>query len=466
MSALPRFMIAAAHKSSGKTVVSTGLAAALRRSGRIVQPFKKGPDYIDPMWLAAASGRACYNLDFNTMQLPEIAGLLADRGRGASLAMVEANKGLFDGVCLDGSDSNAELAKMLGLPVVLVIDTVGMTRGIAPLLAGYQGFDPALRCAGVILNKVGGARHEGKLRQAVEHYTDLAVLGSVWRDARMEIGERHLGLTTPAETGGLDRRIAGFADAVADGVDLDAVLDVAGRAAPLAEPARAPAAPAGFDGLRIGYLRDAAFGFYYPDDLEAFAAAGVDLVPVDALADSRLPPVDGLFIGGGFPETQLAGLQANAGFRADLRARLRAGLPCYAECGGLMYLCDSLTYRGETAEMVGLIPGRAVMHDRPQGRGHVRFTATPDHPWGAGAGDTRAHEFHYASIEGLPEGLRHARQMTRGVGLGNGRDGLVLVNTLAGFCHLRNTQDSPWIGRFLTFVARCKAGLTTAAQGG
>ena len=174
---IPRLMIAAAHKSSGKTVISTGLAAALCNAQTTVQTFKKGPDYIDPMWLSAASGRPCYNLDFNTMEADERNTLLGSRASSADLALLEANKGLFDGVAADGSDSNAELAKQLEVPVVLVIDTSGVTRGIAPLLMGYQAFDPQVNIAGVILNKTGGTRHEGKLRTAVETYTGLTVLG-------------------------------------------------------------------------------------------------------------------------------------------------------------------------------------------------------------------------------------------------------------------------------------------------
>jgi len=209
MTEIPRFMIAAAHKSSGKTVISTGLSAALRRAGDTVTTFKKGPDYIDPMWLGAASGAACYNLDFNTMGRGEIRGFFAARASGVTL--IEANKGLFDGVAVDGSDSNAELAKLLNLPVILVIDTIGMTRGIAPLLQGYLGFDAGVNIAGVILNKVGGARHEGKLRKAVQTFCDLPVVGVVWRNDKLEIGERHLGLTTPAESAKLEQMIAGFA---------------------------------------------------------------------------------------------------------------------------------------------------------------------------------------------------------------------------------------------------------------
>ena len=454
MTPFPRIMVAAAHKSSGKTVISTGLTAALRRTGDRVSTFKKGPDYIDPMWLAAASGRACYNLDFNAMERGEISTLFATRA--GELSLVEANKGLFDGVAVDGSDSNAELAKLLGLPVILVIDTVGMTRGIAPLLQGYQGFDQDVTIAGVILNKVGGARHEGKLRRAVETYCDLAVVGSVWRDERLEIGERHLGLTTPGELAGRDAMIKTFAEVVGGSVDLGALRAIAATAAPMEMPETQTARDQTGQGLRIGVIRDAAFGFYYPDDLEAFQAAGAELVFIDASHDAHLPDLDGLFIGGGFPEMRMNELAANTNLRGEIKQRLAGGLPCYAECGGLMYLCESLRWNGQTAAMVGLIPGDAVMHARPQGRGYARFTTGRNHPWGGEGQEVQAHEFHYASIDNLPGGVEFARDMMRGHGVDGTRDGLVMFNTLAGFCHLRNSDCTPWVDRFLGFVASIK----------
>jgi dethiobiotin synthetase len=197
---MPHLFISAAHKSSGKTTVSIGLCAALRARGRVVQPFKKGPDYIDPLWLSQAAGRPCFNLDFYTMARAEIEQTFRERMHGAQLGLVEGNKGLYDGLDLDGSNSNAALAALLGAPVVLVLDTRGMTRGVAPLLLGYQAFDPQIRIAGVILNHVGGARHEGKLRQVIEHYTDVRVVGAVARSRELEIVERHLGLMPSNES--------------------------------------------------------------------------------------------------------------------------------------------------------------------------------------------------------------------------------------------------------------------------
>ena len=448
---MPRFLIAAAHKSSGKTVIATGLAAALSGQGARVQCFKKGPDYIDPMWLATASGRPCYNLDFNTMSAREMRALAASRLGPGTLGLIEANKGLFDGLDTRGSDSNAALAKLLDAPVVLVIDTGGMTRGIAPLLLGYQGFDPGLEIGGVILNKVGGARHESKLRAAVETYTDLPVIGAIPRDPGLEIGERHLGLTTPAETGELGRMIGGFARIIGENVDLARLREIAEAAPDLPAPETAPARAAGKP-IRVAIARDTAFGFYYPDDLEAFARAGAELIPFDTLADKTLPEADALFIGGGFPETRMKALSANRAMRDSIRAALAAGMPAYAECGGLMYLCESLSWRGESVEMVGAVPGRAVMYDRPQGRGYARFRRRENHPWGGAGAEVKAHEFHYARVENLPEGTSFARDMSRGAGIGGGRDGVVVGNLLAGFCHLRNSDATPWVADFLNFV--------------
>lgn len=449
---MSRFMIAAAHKSSGKTVISTGLAAALTERSTAVQCFKKGPDYIDPMWLSAASQRPCYNLDFNTMSQAEITQLLCAKSAGAEVALFEANKGLYDGVAADGSDSNAQLAKQLETPVILVIDTTGITRGIAPLLIGYLAFDAQVNIAGVILNKTGGSRHEAKLRAAVATHTDIPVLGAVGRDVRLDIGERHLGLTTPAETGTLAKTIRGFAEVIRQSVDLDRVLEIAGNASPLSAPP-APRTDPEFRGIRIGIARDVSFGFYYPDDLQAFADLGAELVPFDAMHAKSLPDIDGLFIGGGFPEMKMAELSANAALRADIRRAIQAGLPTYAECGGLMYLCETLSWKGATFPMCGVVAGDAAMQDRPQGRGHTRFQDTDIHPWGTQGLTFPAHEFHYARIDNLAADTRFSRRILRGHGTDGHHDGILLHNLLAGFCHLRNTRQNPWVSKFLNFVS-------------
>jgi len=458
--------IAAAHKSSGKTSVSIGLTAALVRKGLAVQTFKKGPDYIDPLWLTRAAGRPCYNLDFFTQTRKEIINTFAGKLDDADIGLIEGNKGLFDGVDIEGSDSNAALATMLAAPVVLVIDTGGMTRGIAPLIRGYLDFDPDVNIAGVILNKVGGARHETKLRGALERYTDAAVLGAIGRDSALEIPERHLGLVPANETsdsGESDVKISSLAEVISTGVDLERIIKIA-RTASLPEevqlsvgskPRSSKAAPA----VRIAIARDAAFGFYYPDDLEAFTRAGAELVKFDTLKDSKLPKADGLFIGGGFPETQLEALSANEALMTDIREALAAGMPAYAECGGLMYLSRSIWWCGEKRDMVGTVPADVLVGRRPQGRGYMLVQESANSPWPRSPSPEDSapttipvHEFHYASLQNLDENPCFAHRVLRGTGIDGDHDGLVVNKLLAGFAHHRNTEANPWVRRFVEFV--------------
>ncbi|MDH5287166.1 MAG: cobyrinate a,c-diamide synthase [Betaproteobacteria bacterium] len=471
--AAPRLLVSAAHKSSGKTTVALGLCAALRARGLAVQPFKKGPDYIDPLWLGAASGLACRTLDLHLCPAGEVRDTFLRHAAGADVCVVEGNKGLHDGMALDGRDSSAAVAVLLGLPVILAIDARGMTRGIAPLLLGLQAFDRSVRIAGTILNRVGGARHESKLRAAIERYTDVPVLGALHADAALAIDEAHLGLVPGNEAADAQGTIARIAAAVADGVDLDTLLCVArsaprfdqvARSRPDAPARRRPSSPA----LRIGIARDRAFGFYYPDDLDALERAGAVLVPFDTLRDASLPAVDALFIGGGFPERWARELAANDSLRSEIRAALDAGLPAYAECGGLMYLARSLTWRGEQVPMVGAIPADAVMHERPVGRGYVELDETAAMPWparAAGAPPLRAHEFHHSSLENVAPGLAYAYDVTRGHGVDGRRDGVVVGNLVASYAHLRGTAGSDWPERFVAFARARRDDARHAAPG-
>jgi cobyrinic acid a,c-diamide synthase len=346
---------------------------------------------------------------------------------------------------------------MLRLPVVLVIDARGMTRGIAPLILGYQAFDRDVNFAGVVLNNLGGSRHEAKLRMVIEHYTDLPVLGAVHHDPRMTIMERHLGLMPSNESDDVPRRIAELGQTIGRQVDLDLLMKrvAAAPPAPRTAGARTPAAPADESDIRIGVAQDRAFGFYYADDFDALRAAGATLVRFDTLNDTHLPNVDALFIGGGFPELYARELEANSGLRNRIRNAIDAGLPVYAECGGLMYLARSLCQGGHTARMVGAIPADVVMHERPVGRGYVNLEETPAFPWPAapGAGrSVRAHEFHYAALENVGPDVRFAYAVKRGHGIDGEHDGVVVGNVLASFAHLRSTRDRNWAARFVDFI--------------
>ena len=461
--AMLRLFLSAAHKSSGKTTVTVGLAAALRARGFVVQPFKKGPDYIDPMWLTAAAGRSCRNLDFHTMGREEIRAEFAQRSAGADLSLVEGNKGLHDGVSVDGADSNAALAKLLAAPVALVVDTRGITRGIAPLLHGYRNFDPGVRIAGVILNQVAGARHEGKLVSAVRAYTDIPVLGAIGRSPDLALDAAHIGLVPPVEVARAEDRVARIARRIEADVDLDAVHECAARAEALdaaPAPALLPRPAARGSEVRIAIAHDAAFCFYYPGDLEALEAAGARLVPFDTLRDPAPPETDGIFIGGGFPERAMSALEANVSMRASLRERIAAGVPVYAECGGLMYLARRIRWDARDCEMVGAIPADVVMHRRPRGRGYVVLEPTGDAPWAPAAkGPVHAHEFHHSSLENMAgSDWRYAYRVRRGRGVDGERDGIVIGNLLASYSHLRDVEGCRWGERFVAYVRERKLG--------
>ena len=449
--------ISATHKSSGKTTITTGLCAALRKRNKKVQPFKKGPDYIDPIWLQMAARQPCYNLDFFVAGRQQTLQDFHHYSLEADISIIEGNKGLYDGLDLDGSNSNAALASALDIPVILVVDARGTMRGIAPLLIGYQAFDRKVRIGGVIANMTGGTRHEDKLRAAVEHYTDIPFLGAISKQDSISIEEKHLGLVPANEDSAACARIERIAMAIEKSIDLEQLTSLADNpAAKLQSPPTNRSRR--YQGLRIGIARDRAFGFYYQSDLEMFQSLGAELVAFDTLSDTSLPEVDGLFIGGGFPERYAAELSANQTLRASIAHAIEAGLPTYAECGGLMYLSRQLRQHDKCFDMVGALPGQVTMHERPCGRGYVKLQENTDTgvwPISALPGSLiRAHEFHYSSYEPDQKNARFAYTVKRGNGITNLKDGLVHRNVLASYAHLRHTRQTPWIDHFLDFVAR------------
>ena len=453
---MSRIFISAAHKSSGKTSITIGLCAALRSQGLAVQPYKKGPDYIDPHWLAKAAGRECYNLDFYTMDHDEILERYHLHSDDADISIIEGNKGLYDGLDLDGSNSNAALATLLETPVVLVLDARGMTRGVAPLILGYQAFDEHINIRGVILNNLGGYRHEDKLRKVIEHYTDVQVIGAVHYDAGLDIEERHLGLIPSHEDAECLSKINNLKQSIEKQVDLEALLKIASTDIPVASPSVTVGPLADQGELAIGIIENAAFGFYYPDDLEAMRQAGATLVSIDCFTDSTLPDIDALFIGGGFPETHMQQLENNAAFRNHLAQAIDNGLPVYAECGGLMYLAQSIEWNGQKHDMVGAIPADIMMEDRPQGRGYVQLEEMEDGLWPISGHTLPAHEFHYSRFINLDKNARFAYRVLRGTGIDGKYDGYIRNNMLACYTHQRNTRNNNWVERFITFVHQCK----------
>ena len=450
---MSRLFISAAHKSSGKTTISIGLCAALRETGKTVQAFKKGPDYIDPQWLAQASGRSCYNLDFYTMDQDEILEKIHTHSSNADISIIEGNKGLYDGLDLDGSNSNAALAKLTSTPVLLVLDARGMTRGIAPLILGYQAFDKDINIAGVILNQLGGSRHEEKLRRVIEHYTDVPVIGAIHKSQHFDIDERHLGLIPSNEDTHSSKKIQSIKKAITEQVDLDKLIKIADTAVELETPSIKHSTPGNQQVVKLGIIKNSAFGFYYPDDLTALEQAGAHLIEIDTLNDAELPDIDGLFIGGGFPETHMEELKNNKSMRQSIYQAIEDGLPVYAECGGLMYLSRSIKWKNISSEMVGSIPADIIMEKTPQGRGYAQLSETPDGLWpGRSEGIIAAHEFHYSHFENLDKNARFAFNVERGTGINGKNDGYIYKNLLACYTHQRNTRKNPWARRFIEFI--------------
>ena len=444
--ALPRLIIAAPQGRSGKTTISVGVCAALAARGLVIQPFKKGPDYIDPSWLSAAAGRACRTLDpFFHASAEAVQRAFVIGAQAADLSLIEGNHALFDDSLDDeGRDSTAALSRLLHTPIVLVINTARLGRSAAALVRGFQTFEADTHIAGVIANQVGNPRHERKLREAIERYCGLPLLGAIPRDEALVIPDRHLGLVPRGETDHLTSAMAACRRAAEEHIDLDRLLSIARRAAPVnwndAQSAINPQQSA----ITIGVLRDRAFSFYYPENLEALENAGAQLRFIDALTDAQLPDIHALYIGGGFPEVFMAELSANQALRHRLHEAIERGLPVYAECGGLMYLSRRIVWNGQSAEMVGALPCDVEMSDRPQGHGYVIAEVVDDNPFLPKGVTLRGHEFHHSRLINVDPALRTAYALTRGAGLGDKRDGLIYRNVLAGYTHLHAAGAPGW----------------------
>ncbi|MBV5316433.1 MAG: cobyrinate a,c-diamide synthase [Desulfobulbaceae bacterium] len=443
-------VLAGLSGGSGKSVVSVGLIAALKSRGKGVVPFKKGPDYIDAGWLTKAAGQPCYNLDPYLMSPAAIVATFQGHLHGNSFAVVEGNRGIFDGVNPAGDYSTAELALQLDLPILLVVNCAKTTRTVAALVLGCCAFDPRIRFAGVILNQIATVRHESIIRQAMELYTDLPVLGIMPRLKQDVFPMRHLGVTPHQEYAAADEAVANLAALAEAHIDLDSIIAKMRGVVPL--PPLAPSVQVSDSApLTIGVLRDAAFQFYYEENLEALKAAGARLVLIDALASQELPmDLDGLYIGGGFPETSAQQLANNASFRQSIRAHIDAGLPVYAECGGLIFLGRSIIIDEIEYPLVGVFPVTFTISSKPQAHGYSTFTVEKTNSFYPVGTRIKGHEFRYSIVhqwDGAAEDL--VLNMERGTGFHEGRDGLVKNNVLALYTHVLASGTPQWVEGFI-----------------
>ncbi|KHK02118.1 cobyrinate a,c-diamide synthase [Desulfovibrio sp. TomC] len=468
----PRLVLAGLSGGAGKTILSLGICRALATAGLRVRPFKKGPDYIDAAWLGLAAGHDATNLDPFLLPPERIPSLFLEKSAGGDISIIEGNRGIFDGMDVAGSCSTAALARSLTAPVVLILDATKMTRTAAAIVAGVAGFEPGLNLAGVVLNRTAGPRHRDILREAIETLAGVPVLGLLPKIAVNPIPERHMGLVSNREQDAVDPILDGIAAIIRDNVDLDRLLAIA-RSAPALAEAAPPAwpAPRG-DGTRpvIGVVRDAALWFYYPENLEALERAGARLVNVSILDAAPWPELDGLYLGGGFPETQVEALAANAVVRNRVRDLSADGLPIYAECGGFMYLCQGLDVAGTVYPMAGVFPVTTTLCARPQGLGYSVARVVRENPYHPVGTVLRGHEFHYSKCQaalgacagsggpGLPGAESFALAMERGVGMLDGLDGLVTANTFAAYTHIHADGAPHWADHFVAAaLARCAA---------
>lgn len=449
-------VIAGLCGGSGKSVIAVGLTAALAAQGTTVAPFKKGPDYIDAGWLQLAAGRPCYNLDPYLMDAQTIRHSLAQHASGHDLALVEGNRGLFDGVNAAGAYSTAELAAILKLPVILVVDCTKTTRTVAALLLGCQQMGKGITISGVVLNRIGSSRHQSIIRQAVAEYTDIKVLGAIPRMRQDIFPQRHIGITPCPEFDGAEAAVKSLGQMIASHTDLPAVLAQAGPVAPPPETDIYSQwqNPSG-GSVRIGVIKDAAFQFYYPENLRALELCGARLIEINALAAPELPEVDGLYIGGGFPENSLQALSTNTSFRRSLKQRIDQGLPVYAECGGLLYLGRSMEVDGMVYPLADIFPVSFHMEKRPQAHGYTILSARDNNPVYPAGTEIKGHEFRYSKVVDWPGGAQDfAFSMQRGTGFAAGGDGLVYKNVLALYTHIHALATPAWPRLFVDLIKK------------
>ena len=468
---IPRILIAGDRSSAGKTTISIGIMSVLRDMGYKVQPFKVGLDFIDPSYHTEVTGRYSRNLDGYLMTETAVREVYSHAVEGADIAIIEGVRGLYEGLSATSDiGSTAQIAKLLDCPVILVINARSITRSTAALVSGYKSFDPEVNIVGVILNNIGSSRHADKAREAVETYTCTAVIGEIPRNDSMKISMRHLGLIPALEgrrrLAGFDKNLEKIKDIIREGIDIDRLLTLSRKAKPLIRPQEDIFKPAAAgNNIRIGVALDEAFNFYYRDNLDLLELAGADLIYFSPVNDRALPQVDGLYIGGGYPELFARELEDNGSMRHAVRQASDEGLPIYAECGGLMYLTQEIKtdvegtgkyhmadMEGGTFRMAGALPGRTLM-------GHKRVVSynvgsfVIDNVIGKAGASFTGHEFHHSEIVDIPPDTTFAIKLERGTGIKGELDGMLVKNTLAAYAHL---HAASYKGFSASFVGFCR----------
>ena len=450
---IPGIIISALRGGSGKTFLSIGIIAAWKKIGKPIAPFKKGPDYIDAGWLALAADRPCYNLDTFLIKQELVLHSFITHTFQNDIAVIEGNRGLYDCINIEGKTSTAELAKGLDVPVVLCVDCTKTTITMAAVILGCLQFDPDVKIKGVVLNRIAGSRHEKILRQSVKYHCDIPVLGAIPKLGKQNFPERHMGLVPTPEHAWAKDSIDSAAQIAEKYLDLDALAGIAQDTA-LHRPESASQIQSSDEQhkknnkqptSKIGIIKDSAFQFYYPENIEALVSAGAKIVFISPLTDKSIPPLDALYIGGGFPETHAAILAENKGFNEELKSLAKDGLPIYAECGGLMYLGEELIIGNKSYPMVGALPVVFGLSKKPQGHGYTIISVERENPYFRVGTEIKGHEFHYSKVlkwRGNEKDLVFS--MKRGAGFINNKDGICYNNILATYTHIHALGTPLW----------------------
>ncbi len=453
----PRIVISGLSGDSGKTIVTCGLLVSLKNRGLNVAAFKKGPDYIDSAWLSLASGKPARNLDSFMMGFPVIKRSFLNNALENGINIIEGNRGLFDGMDSKGTHSTAQLSDYLQAPLIIVQNITKVTRTAAAAIAGCLRMDPNLRIEGVILNYAAGERHIKIVKEAIENETGIPVIGAIPKISdKLILPSRHLGLVMPEELQEKSDLLDELNKIIEENVDVSKIISIAETSYPLSKPK-----PAGKINsttiipdekkVRIGFFKDNSFSFYYPENLELLEQAGATLVQISSeskiTSDLRLllEGLDALYIGGGFPEINLSLLSENIDFNAAIKSLAEDGLPIYAECGGLIYLAQKITWRGREYPLSEILPIEIKMHDKPRGHGYSEAFVDKENPFFEEGIVLKGHEFHYSEICSYDPWVKSALSVERGTGSIGDRDGLMYKNVFATYIHIHALAAREWV---------------------
>ncbi|MBM2816379.1 MAG: cobyrinic acid a,c-diamide synthase [Ignavibacteria bacterium] len=438
-------MIAGLGGDYGKTLISLGLITQIKKMGYEVQAFKKGPDYIDSAWLTQASGNPARNLDIYMMGNKKVQQSFLQYALTNGINIIEGNRGIFDGINTAGKSSSAELAKLIKVPVILIVNATKATRTLAAIISGIKNFDKDLNIAGIIINKISTLRHKKIVTDSIKKYTGIPIVGVLPELEQLNIlPSRHLGLITPKEnTNGVDE-LEQMGNEISKYIDIEKIVKIANSAIKLKTCKKESLKNSIAQTLKIGYFYDSAFTFYYPENLDALRQSGAELIPISAINDKELPDINLLYIGGGFPETHLLKLSENTGLLDAVRKAGMNGLPVYAECGGLIWLAESISYKDKIYELCKLLPLKINFREKPSGHGYCKVIVDEYNTFFPIGTKFKGHEFHYTEATPTTDAIHSVFQIEKGTGALKERDGIVFKNIFASYFHFHALGNKAW----------------------